>query len=96
MVGICDCCDGSDELNDFNLFHVKCENKCEEMLIDLKRTKMKFYTMITSALTIKNDMVGNMNSKKTSNINSDSKTIENQKYELYKLIMILRLRLLDE
>ena len=97
LTGICDCCDGADEMNEHNLLHISCDNKCDEMLLDLKRSKMTYYTMITSALTIKNDMIGNMNSKKTSHIpKEESKSIESQRYELYKLIMILKLRLKDE
>ena len=81
LTGICDCCDGADEMNEHNLLHISCDNKCDEMLLDLKRSKMSYYTMITSALTIKNDMIGNMNSKKTSHIpKEESKSIESQRY----------------
>eukprot|EP01041_Mallomonas_annulata_P008285 gene8285-17043_t len=68
--GICDCCDGSDEIN--SKFPTICSNTCEDDLLQLKKDHVFNYNKLKSALKLKMDMLTSMNRKKTENSNEDS------------------------
>ncbi len=47
FAGICDCCDGSDEINDL---HVACSDTCEAQIMDEKKKALEMHRNIQSGM----------------------------------------------
>lgn len=61
-LGICDCCDGSDEID--SLFPIACPNGCKDILHAFQRQTLTEYKQISSGLQAKSNLVNMMKRKK--------------------------------
>jgi hypothetical protein len=61
-LGICDCCDGSDEVG--SPFNVVCGNSCKQSLFAFQRETLAEYKTLSSGLQARNELVNLMKRRK--------------------------------
>jgi len=80
--GICDCCDGSDEID--SPFQVNCPNTCEQSLARLRKQTLIHYRNIQAGLRAKAEVLQRQKQAKQQNIKTLQNLLE-EKEELRKL-----------
>lgn len=92
-IGVCDCCDGSDEVD--SPFSMNCPNTCEQDLAARKKTALAWYRTVQAALHTKADQVSALKRQKLKE-NKSYETLKSEKKELETMLITMKYLLSKE